>query len=101
VNSPGLLKMKENVSSVSSAFDRKAPFVSTTVCGMSSLLTQVTFVPGATVRAAAVKVKLSIRTVTTCDVAAVTCEAGSSHRTATPASPANPVSTLRVATQAS
>src|SRR5437762_8685421 len=59
---PGLLKVKENFSSVSSTLDLKAPSVLTTVCGISSRLVHVTLVPTGTVSVAGPKLKLSIFT---------------------------------------
>src|SRR5437879_1198858 len=59
---PGLLKVKENFSSVSSTLDLKTPSVLTTECGISSRLVQVTLVPTGTVRVPGPKLKLSIFT---------------------------------------
>src|SRR6266851_9762597 len=63
-NAPGLLKVKENFSSVSRTLDLKdfASSVLTTVWGISSRLLHVTVVPTATVRVGGVKLKLSIFT---------------------------------------
>src|ERR1700730_14053004 len=59
---PGLSKVNENLSSVSSAADLKVAPASAlvTVCGSSSLLVQVTLVPGATARIAGEKAKMLI-----------------------------------------
>src|SRR5215469_4502677 len=79
-NSPGAVKVCENVSSVSSAADLNFPSFSRTECGLSSSLVQVTVVPGATTKVGGVKLKLSIFTVaafaaawTTASPAAGTC----------------------------
>ena len=55
--------MKEKLASLTRVFDRNALFESTTVCGMLSLLTQVTVVPGATVISPGTKVLWSMFTV--------------------------------------
>src|SRR5580692_9025655 len=60
--SPALVNVNENFSSVSSTLDLNTLSVLTTVCGMSSRLTQVTVAPTATVIAAGPKTKLSIFT---------------------------------------
>src|ERR1700722_1670712 len=58
---PGLGKVKENLSSVSSAFDLNVVLMSLTrVWGTSSLFFQVTVVAAATIRLAGPKLKLSI-----------------------------------------
>src|SRR6516165_4971675 len=57
---PGSVKVKEKLSSVSSAFDLNSRAAEVTVCGMSSSLRQVTVVPAFTVRRAGTNVKLSI-----------------------------------------
>jgi len=44
---PALLKVYENLPSVSSTLDLNTPSLLTTVCGMSSPFVQVTVVPGA------------------------------------------------------
>ena len=54
--------MKENVSPVSITRDLKAPFVLTTVCGMSSRFFEVTVVPAGTEMDCGPKLKLSIFT---------------------------------------
>src|SRR5882757_5007134 len=59
---PGLVKVKENFSSVSSTLDLKTLSSLTTVCGMSSRLVHVTVVPTATVSVDGPKLKLSILT---------------------------------------
>src|SRR5579863_8880778 len=59
---PGLIKVKENFSSVSRTLDLKTLSSLTTVWGMSSRFVQVTVVPAATVMAAGPKLKLSIFT---------------------------------------
>src|SRR5437660_8935670 len=59
---PGLVKVKENFSSVSSTLDLKTLSSLTTVCGMSSRLVHVTMVPTATVSVVGPKLKLSILT---------------------------------------
>src|SRR5436190_21240075 len=59
---PGLQKVKENFSSVSSTLDLKTPSVLTTVCGISSRLIHVTVVPAGTVSVPGPKLKLSIFT---------------------------------------
>src|SRR5713226_7324757 len=61
--SPGVVKVWEKVSSVSSAADLNFRSFSTTVCTSSSALVQVTVVPAVTVRVAGAKAKLLIRTV--------------------------------------
>src|SRR6187401_791353 len=61
-NVPAALNVNENVSLVSSTFDLNTLSVLTTVCGMSSRLTQVTVVPAGTVSSAGPNVKLSILT---------------------------------------
>src|SRR5215470_213000 len=61
-NSPGAVKVCENVSSVSSAADLNFPSFSRTECGLSSSLVQVTVVPGGTTNVGGVKLKLSIFT---------------------------------------
>jgi hypothetical protein len=60
--SPGSVKRNVNFSSVSSGADLNLPWVLSTVCGMSSRLTQVTGVPPLTVMAPGVNAKLSIFT---------------------------------------
>jgi hypothetical protein len=59
---PGLSKVKVNLSLVSSASDLKVlpPSALVTVCGSSSLLVQVTLVPGVTTMSAGANAKLSI-----------------------------------------
>src|SRR6516162_3873485 len=57
---PSAVKVKEKLSSVSSACDLKSRLDAVTVCGMSSSLRQVTVVPAFTVRRAGAKVKLSM-----------------------------------------
>src|ERR1700745_42752 len=56
---PGLAKVKENFSSVSSTLDLNTLSVLTIVWGISSRFVQVTVVPTATVRVAGPKLKLS------------------------------------------
>ena len=53
-------KVKLNLSSVSSAADRKAPSVATTVWAMSSSFSHTTVVPARTVIVSGLKTKLSI-----------------------------------------
>src|SRR5215470_3102564 len=60
--SPGLVKVNENESLVSSACDLNARAFSATKCGMSSWLTHLTVVPGATVSSLGVNVKLLMMT---------------------------------------
>src|SRR3954451_10713516 len=81
------MKVKEKLSSVSSALERKDFFVSTIMCGISSLLTQVTFVPGVTVICSGSNVKLPTVIVTLCSPAWAGLAAR--RKAATP-SPANP-----------
>ena len=57
--------MKEKLASLTRVFDRNPLFESTTVCGMASLLTQVTVVPGTTVISPGMKVLWSMLTVAT------------------------------------
>src|SRR5262249_22230450 len=59
-NLPGVVKVNENLSPVSRACDLNRASLSTTVCGSSSLLIQVTVVPAGTVRAAGAKLKSRI-----------------------------------------
>src|SRR6202051_1753288 len=59
---PGLLKVNENFSSVSSTLDLNVLSVLTAVCGISSRFVQVTVVPTATFSSAGPKLKLSIFT---------------------------------------
>src|SRR4051794_959636 len=82
------MKVKEKLSSVSSALERKDLFVSTIMCGISSLLTQVTFVPGVTVICSGSNVKLPTVIVTLCSPAWAGLAA---RRRAAPPSPANPL----------
>src|SRR4051812_27515664 len=63
------MKVKEKLFSVSRALERKDFCVSTIVCGISSLLIQVTVVPGVTMVCAGWNVKLSIVIVTVCPAA--------------------------------
>src|SRR3954447_11750239 len=63
------MNVKEKLFSVSRGLERKDFFVSTIVCGISSLLIQVTVVPGVTVACSGWNVKLSIVIVTVCPVA--------------------------------
>src|ERR1700686_3877652 len=63
--SPAVAKVKEKLASLARAFDRNPLFVSTTVWGMVSLLTQVTVVPGTTVISLGMKVLWSMLTVAT------------------------------------
>src|SRR6185437_8200716 len=65
---PGVVNVNENLSSESSGFDRTFG-IDTTVCGMSSSLTQVTVVPAFTVICCGLKVKLPILTGTSSDLA--------------------------------
>src|ERR1700730_2988477 len=66
---PGLLKVNENFSSVSSTLDLNVLSVLTAVCGISSRFVQVTVVPTGTFNSAGPKLKLSIFT----SVASVFC----------------------------
>src|SRR6516165_11091745 len=66
---PGFVKVKEKLSSVSSAFDLNSRVAEETVCGMSSSLRQVTVVPVFTVSCVGAKVKLSIAAVASCAAA--------------------------------
>src|ERR1700730_264286 len=59
---PGLLKVNENFSSVSSTLDLNVLSVLTAVCGISSRFIHVTVVPTATFSSAGPKLKLSIFT---------------------------------------
>src|ERR1700692_3166489 len=59
---PGLLKVNENFSSVSSTLDLNVLSVLTAVCGISSRFVQVTVVPTGTFSSAGPKLKLSIFT---------------------------------------
>src|ERR1700688_5021377 len=59
---PGLLKVNENFSSVSSTLDLNVLSVLTAVCGISSRFVQVTVVPTETFSSAGPKLKLSIFT---------------------------------------
>src|SRR3984893_1015815 len=59
---PGLLKVNENFSSVSSTLDLNILSVLTAVCGISSRFVQVTVVPTAPFSSAGPKLKLSIFT---------------------------------------
>src|ERR1700688_485707 len=59
---PGLLKVNENFSSVSSTLDLNVLSVLTAVCGISSRFVQVTIVPTETFSSAGPKLKLSIFT---------------------------------------
>jgi hypothetical protein len=54
--------VKENFASLTRVFDRNPLFISTTVWGIASLLTQVTVVPGATVISLGMKVLWSMLT---------------------------------------
>src|ERR1700686_5185883 len=63
--SPAVAKVKEKLASLARIFDRNPLFVSTTVWGMASLLTQVTVVPGTTVISLGMKVVWSMLTVAT------------------------------------
>src|SRR5882724_6139011 len=63
--SPAVAKVKEKLASLARVFDRNPLFESTTVCGMASLLTQVTVVPGTTVISPGMKVLWSMLTVAT------------------------------------
>src|SRR6201987_3225229 len=83
--SPGVAKVCEKLSSVSSAADLKVPFFAPIRCVLSSSFFQVTVVPAVTVRVAGVKAKLSIWTVAGLAAAATTASpaAVSSGRAAT------------------
>src|ERR1700686_376918 len=63
--SAAVAKVKEKLASLARVFDRNPLFVSTTVWGMVSLLTQVTVVPGTTVISPGTKVLWSMVTVAT------------------------------------
>src|SRR4051812_31235498 len=82
------MKVKEKLSSVSRGLERKDFFVSTMVCGMSSLLIQVTVVPGVTVTCWGLNVKFSTVIVTACSPASAGL---AEKRKATTPSPANPL----------
>src|SRR6516165_3118578 len=81
---PGSVKVKEKLSSVSSAFDLSSRAAEVTVCGMSSSLRQVTVVPAFTVRRAGAKVKLSILAVASSARAAPKKKTTAASRQATP-----------------
>src|SRR6516225_4806546 len=70
--SPGDAKVWEKVSSVSSAADLNAPFLSPIRCGLSSSFFQVTVVPVVTASVVGAKVKLSILMVAGLAAAATT-----------------------------
>src|SRR3954471_16405916 len=74
------MKVKEKLFSVSKGLERKDFCVSTMVCGISSLLIQVTVVPGVTVVCAGLNVKLSIVIVTVCPVVGPAAWAGLAER---------------------
>src|SRR5262252_5340535 len=87
---PGVVNVKENLSSVSSAFERKAPAdVDVTVWGMSSSLVQVTVVPAFTVIRCGAKVKLSIFTSSSAARAAAGSADASARRSAAANAPRN------------
>jgi hypothetical protein len=88
----GRKRVKEKLSSLTRVFDRNPLLKSTTVCGMFSLLTQVTVVPGATVISLGMKVLWSIFTVATGPVLAFFV---SSARHDVDARPANRAVNLR------
>src|ERR1700688_2767475 len=83
---PGLLKVNENFSSVSSTLDLNILSVLTAVCGISSWFVQVTVVPTGTFNSAGPKLKLSIFT----SVTSAFCCAAAGKFPAPANRPANP-----------
>src|ERR1700739_3793664 len=89
--SPGVVKAREKVPSVSSAGDAKVPPLPPIRCGLSSSFFHVTVVPAVTVRAGGKNLKFSILTVAALAAVAATLiavsPAGTSVRLASDSKP--------------
>src|SRR3984893_17568196 len=80
---PGVVKVNENLSPVSSAFDLKSFVLEATVCGTSSSLIQVTVVPAFTATRCGMKACWSIFTSVSAACAEAAGKANAAERTAT------------------